>query len=157
MGKLGRFKAKIAVNEQIRVIMRTVIDRSDVPSAFGHPVAIDNPEGKFEFVNYTVTLDEKKNFTVPVGTHPITVLGQIAEAQQYAFSCFVSSPGDASHGGVLNRFTFYRDLNVIGLGERGKAELGVNWIGSISSRTGVPIDYGVPPDQWRGMRPDPSR
>jgi hypothetical protein len=43
--------------------------------------------------------------------------------------------------------------NVVELGERAKAELGVTWIGSISSRAGVPRDYGVPLDQWKGITP----
>jgi hypothetical protein len=107
---------------------------------------------------------------MPVGANPLRILSQIAEAQQYSFSCFVSSPGDAvqavafhylrgkvtfvyygSIGTLLDKFVLYRGLNVIELGEKAKQDLGVNWIGSISSRTGLPPGYGVPADQWKTM------
>jgi hypothetical protein len=58
-------------------------------------------------------------------------------------------------GEVLNRFVLYKDMNVIEIGERAAAELGVNWIGGISSREGVPQGYGVPTDQWRILNPRP--
>jgi len=152
--------------------MRSIIERRNVPSVFGHPVAISNVDGAFGFRSYTVTLEEKQSFTMPNNVPPLVVLSQIAEAQQYSFSCFVNSPGDpvqavAFHylrgkityvyhgnpGELLDKFTLYEGLNVIDLGKRIHQELGVNWIGSVSSRTGMPPDYGVPADQWRRMKP----
>jgi hypothetical protein len=151
--------------------MGTVIERHDVPSVFGHAVAMNNTDGGFEFRNYTVTLEEKSSFSVPKGTNPIEVLSKIAEAQQYSFSCFVSSPGDAQQavafhylrgkfayiyygdvGQALSKFVLYKNMNAIEIGERAKAELGVNWRGSISSRAGVPLDYGIPAEKWTGLR-----
>ena len=151
--------------------MRTVIERDDVPSVFGHPVGINNVTGSFEFLNYTVTLEELSSFEVPATVSPARVLGQIAEAQAYAFSCFVNSPGDASDavafhymrgkftyvyygkaGEPLSNFVLYKDMNVLEIGERAQADLGVTWVGGITSRTGLPIGYGVPADQWRNFQ-----
>lgn len=153
--------------------MGSVIRRQDVPSVFGHPVGMSNVDGQFEFRSYWSTLEEKPSFQIPAGSNPMEVLSQIAESQQYAFSCFVSSPSDpiqavAFHymrgkityvyhgdlGAPLDNFVLYRDLNVIEVGERAKQDLRLNWVGGISSRTGQPPGYGIPPEQWRTMRPD---
>src|SRR5215831_2338826 len=109
--------------------------------------------GPFGFRSYIVTLEEMRSFRLPPSTHPIQVMGQIVEAQRYAFSCFVNTPGDASDAiafhytrgkityvyygrptGPLTNFVLHKNLNVLELGEWAKAELGVNWIGGISSR-----------------------
>jgi hypothetical protein len=121
------------------------------------------------FIDPMLTTGQQSEARLPTF---LVVLSQIAEAQQYSFSCFVNSPGDpvqavAFHylrgkityvyhgnpGELLDKFTLYEGLNVIDLGKRIHQELGVNWIGSVSSRTGMPPDYGVPADQWRRMKP----
>jgi hypothetical protein len=43
----------------------------------------------------------------------------------------------------------YQGLNVIELGEQAKIDFGINWIGNIQLRTGVPDDYGVPATEWK--------
>jgi hypothetical protein len=173
LGTSREGEAKLPTFDLIGTMGR-VIERRDVSSVFGHAVGINNDGGQFDFRNYTVTLEEKPSFTMPATANPIEVLGQIAEARQFAFSCFVSSPEDALQAvafhymrgrltyvyygapcEVLNRFVLYKDMNVIEIGERAAAELGVNWIGGISSREGVPQGYGVPTDQWRILNPRP--
>jgi hypothetical protein len=148
--------------------MRTIIERADVPSVFGHPVGINNALGSFEFLNYTVTLEEKASFKLPRGVNPAQVMSRIAEAQNYAFSCFVSSPADPNQavafhymrgkvtyiywgksGEPLTNFVLHRDLNAIELGEWALTELAVKWIGSITSRAGIPANYGIPTNQWQ--------
>ena len=148
--------------------MRTIIERADVPSVFGHPVGINNALGSFEFLNYTVTLEEKASFKLPRSVIPPQVMSRIAEAQNYAFSCFVSSPADSNQaaafhylrgkvtyiywgksGEPLTNFVLHRDLKAIELGEWALTELGVKWIGSITSRAGIPANYGIPTNQWQ--------
>jgi hypothetical protein len=56
-------------------------------------------------------------------------------------------------GAALSNFLLSKDLSVIEIRERANAELGVTWIGGISSRTGVPADYGVLASEWRSIVP----
>jgi hypothetical protein len=153
--------------------MRDVIGRNTIRAVFGHPVAVSNVDGAFEFSSYGVFLEENRSFKLPAGSTPLQVVGQIREAQQYSFSCFVSSPGDSMravafhylHGKVtyiyfgpqwdaLTNFVRLDGMNVLDLQQYATEQLGIHWIGAVNSRTGVPADYGVPESQWTIMQPN---
>jgi len=93
-----------------------------------------------------------RSIRLPPSTHPIQVMGQIVEAQRYAFSCFVNTPGDASDAiafhymrgkityvyygrptGPLTNFVLHKNLNVLELLEWAKAELGVIGLGAFQA------------------------
>ena len=147
--------------------MRDVIGRSEIANVFGHPVAVSNVDEIFELTSYGVTLEENPSFKLPAGSNPLRVMGQIREAQQYSFSCFVSSPSDPMQAvafhylrgkvtyvyfgpqwGALTEFVRLDAMNVLDLQQYASEHFGIHWIGMISSRTGVPADYGVPASQW---------
>lgn len=148
--------------------MRHVIGRDDIPAVFGHPVAASNVDGAFELSSYGVSLEENRSFKMPAGSDPFQVMGQIREAQQYSFSCFVSSPGDPTQAvafhymrgkvtyiyfgpqwEALTKYVRLDGMNVLDLQKYADEHFGIHWIGMINSRTGVPADYGIPASQWK--------
>ena len=143
--------------------IRYAIQSKQAETVFGYAVALNNAEGAFAYRPYQVLFDPLGEQVTRARETSTGLLSQIAEAEAFAFSCFVGSAGDPTQaiafhhlrgklthmyygeaGTPLKHFRRYAGINIQEFTTATGKEFGIRWSADVLAVAGVPESYGLP-------------